>query len=140
MYLLQNVGGFLMKKVIIIIVGFVLVVGIILAVVINGMYGEYKAYMEDLEIQDVDLGIVEDGTYFGTSDAGGVVAVDVEVTVENHVIKSIELIRHDNGRGQDAEVIPDRVIEAQSLMVDAVSGATNSSLVILEAIENALSN
>lgn len=140
MYLLRNVGGFLMKKVIIIIVGFVLVVGIISAVVINGMYGEYKAYMEDLEIHDVDLSMVEDGTYSGTSDAGGVVAVDVEVTVENHVIKSIELIRHDNGRGQDAEVIPDRVIEAQSLMVDAVSGATNSSLVILEAIENALSN
>ncbi|GAI95081.1 unnamed protein product, partial [marine sediment metagenome] len=33
-----------------------------------------------------------------------------------------------------------KVVEAQTLQVDAVSGATYSSKVILKAIENALNN
>jgi uncharacterized protein with FMN-binding domain len=56
------------------------------------------------------------------------------------MIKKIEIVRHLNGQGKPAEVIPDRVIEMQSLDVDIISGATYSSKVILKAIENALIN
>lgn len=66
------------------------------------------------------------------------VAADVSATVRNHKITDIKILRHKNERGQRAEVIPQRVLAAQSLKVDTVSGATNSSKVILKAIENAL--
>ncbi|TYB94365.1 MAG: FMN-binding protein, partial [Kosmotoga sp.] len=50
----------------------------------------------------------------------------------------IELIEHNHGRGEAAEVIPEKVVEAQSLKVDIITSATYSSKVILKAIENAL--
>ena len=48
------------------------------------------------------------------------------------------LIHNKTERGQKAEQVTQEVISSQSLKVDIVSGATNSSKVILKAIENAL--
>lgn len=90
-------------------------------------------------ITDVDLTEVKDGVYNGSYNALPVM-VEVKVTVSNHSITVIELVKHLNGQGTPAEVITDKVIEAQSLQVDIVAGATYSSKVILKAIENALSN
>jgi uncharacterized protein with FMN-binding domain len=90
-------------------------------------------------IKDVDLTEVEDGVYNGSYNAFPIMVV-VKVTVSNHNITEIELVKHMNGQGTPAEVITNKVIEAQSLQVDIVSGATYSSKVILKAIENALSN
>jgi len=90
-----------------------------------------------IEIADIDLSTVPDGTYQGSYEAMPV-AAEVEVTVKDHSITAIELVKHSHGRGSAAEVIPDRVVAAQSLQVDAVSGATHSSKVILLAIEDAL--
>ena len=42
-----------------------------------------------------------------------------------------------NGRGKPAEIVADRIIQEQRIDVDAVSGATNSSVVIKKAVENA---
>jgi len=66
------------------------------------------------------------------------VADEVMVTVRDHKITGIEIIKDVSQRGQRAEPILSRVISAQSLHVDTISGATNSSKVILKAIENAL--
>ena len=52
----------------------------------------------------------------------------------------IVLIEHKNERGAAAEEITDKVIAAQSLQVDTISGATSSSKVVLKAIENALNS
>lgn len=93
----------------------------------------------DIEITDVDLEQIEDGTYNGQYDAFPV-AVEVAVTVANHQIKKIEIIEHQQGKGKAAEVIIDDVMEAQSLEVDSISGATYSSRVILLAIQDALEN
>ncbi|WP_313562885.1 FMN-binding protein [Ruminiclostridium cellobioparum] len=41
-------------------------------------------------------------------------------------------------RGAKAEAIVDKIISEQSVTVDVISGATNSSKVILKAVENAL--
>ncbi len=60
--------------------------------------------------------------------------------VRNHEIVEIIILKHNHGRGSDAEVVPDRVVASQSLRVDTVSGATFSSIVILKAIENALAD
>ncbi|HDP67388.1 MAG TPA: FMN-binding protein [Candidatus Marinimicrobia bacterium] len=98
---------------------------------------EYKEKVAAIEIEDLDLQAVADGEYLGKYDVRLVKAA-VKVVVRNHRIESIELLRHDNGRGEDAEVIPGQIVKAQSLRVDTISGATSSSLVILEAIELAL--
>ena len=84
-----------------------------------------------------DLTQVSDGTYTG-SYARFPLDVEVEVVINDHKIVQIELLKHRNGEGQAAETIPAEVVREQSLEVDAVSGATYSSIVILKAIEDAL--
>lgn len=98
---------------------------------------KYKHAIKKIEIGTVDLSKISDGKYTGGFDAL-LISAKVEVTVSNKKIKNIVLLNHKNERGKPAEVITDRVVEAQSLQVDAISGATNSSKVILKAIENAL--
>jgi uncharacterized protein with FMN-binding domain len=89
------------------------------------------------EISDVVLAAAEDGIYIGSYLAFPVSA-EVRVALKNHAIEEIELLKHNNGQGQGAEIIPEKVIEAQSLKVDSVSGATYSSKVILKAILDAI--
>jgi uncharacterized protein with FMN-binding domain len=88
-------------------------------------------------IADIDISKLDDGVYNGSYSTFPV-AAKVRVTIKDHRITAIELLEHNNGLGADAEVIPDRVVEAQTLDIDSVSGATYSSRVILKAIENAL--
>lgn len=100
-----------------------------------------EASLEQLSeqpLEEINLAGVANGLYRG-SYAAFPVAVEVEVTVNDRAITAIELLKHQNGQGEDAEVILDDVIEAQSLEVDTVSGATYSSMVILKAIEDAIS-
>ena len=93
--------------------------------------------LSDTHIQEVDLQTVDPGTYTGRHSAG-LVEVVLQVTVQNHEITAIQIREHDNWRGKKAECITDEVIWTQSVLVDAVSGATISSMVILKSIENAL--
>lgn len=100
-------------------------------------FKEYRRRVEAIQIENIDLQKVRDGDYSGECDAI-FVKVEVLVKVRDHRITAIDLVRHNNGRGKPAETIPETVLEKQSLQVDAVSGATSSSKVILEAIESAL--
>jgi uncharacterized protein with FMN-binding domain len=50
----------------------------------------------------------------------------------------IQLVKHRNGQGSWAEAMLTKVVDAQSLDVDTVTGATLSSKVILRAIAKAL--
>ena len=88
-------------------------------------------------IDDIKIADVADGTYSGAHHWFPV-TVRVKVTVENGVLTDIKLIEHFNGQGQAAEQLLDDVIEAQSLKVDAITGATYSSVTMLNAIEDAL--
>jgi len=126
------------KKIILIIIAVILVLGIIFAVKYFSDLSSYRQAVEEINIGEVDLSQIPDGVYAGSADAVWVSAT-VEVTVENHRITDIKL-EHNHGQGEEAEVIPDQVIEAQSLQVDIISGATSSSKVILGAIENALNS
>lgn len=90
-----------------------------------------------ITISNVDLSKIPDGTYSGSHKVFPV-DVEVKVTVKDHKIVGIQLIKHTNGQGTPAEIIPGKVIESQTLAVDVVSGATSSSKVILKAIETAL--
>lgn len=97
-----------------------------------------KQTVEEIKVKAVNLNEVNDGNYRGSYRGNKFVKVVVEVKVKDHVIEEIKLVKHDNGLGGKAEVIPDKVIKAQSLKVDVVSGATVSSKTILKAIETAL--
>ncbi len=97
----------------------------------------YRKTIEELVIEEVDLALVQDGTFAGSFGAGFVEA-DVRVLVHDHRIVSIDLYRHQHGRGEKAEAVVGHAIQAQSLEVDLITGATSSSKVILKAIENAL--
>lgn len=114
---------------------FIVIIAAVFAAKVNIEAGLVK--LAETSIPDVDLSKIADGIYKGSHKAFPVEA-EVKVTIENHKIAGIELVKHSNGQGAVAEVIPDRVVGAQSLEVDIVSGATYSSKVILRAIEDAL--
>ena len=93
--------------------------------------------IEQLTIGDIDIASVRDGTYTGTVRVLPVTA-KVRVIVKDGAVTSIDLLRHFHGPDHGAEEILGRVIAGQSLVVDAVSGSTYSSKVVLKAIESAL--
>lgn len=128
------------KKIIVLSVLAILVIGIFIGIlVIKSYIDDYDKVISELTISNVDLSTVPDGTYLGSYKAFPV-AVEVKVTVSDHKITGIDLVKHDNGQGAAAKVIPDKVVEAQTLDVDVIAGATASSKVILKAIENALNS
>lgn len=116
---------------------FVIIVGIIVGIRYLNSVKNYQKAVKELKIGNIDLSKISDGEYTGSCNVDFISAKAV-VTVKNHKIENINLAEHKNGRGKAAEVITDKVVDSQSLQVDTVSGATNSSKVILKAIENAL--
>lgn len=100
---------------------------------------DYQHKVSELSIQNVPLQSIKDGIYNGECDVNFIKAA-VEVTIKDGKYARIILVEHKNDRGQAAETIIDEVMTQQSLKVDTVSGATNSSKVILKAIETALTN
>ncbi len=123
----------------------IVIIAICIAALSGGIFGinylislyNYKKIVSEIDIKSVDLSNVHDGTYTGSCDAI-FVGAEVEVTVKDKKITDIKLLNHKTEKGKPAEVIVDDVKKKQSLQVDAISGATNSSKVILKAIENAL--
>lgn len=124
------------------------ILGIFLGILVIAIIGAYFGIksiesnlnkLMDLKISNVDISKVTDGTYSGSYKTLPIIA-EVKVTIKNHEITGIELVKHRTGQGAPAEIIPSKVVEAQTLEVDAVTGATYSSKVILKAIENALNN
>lgn len=101
---------------------------------------EIEAYQNDvagIQIEEIDLSGAADGTYEGSYDTA-FIKVTVEVDIRDHQITDIRLTRHENGTGTPAEAVIPEVLESQSLEVDMISGATNSSKLILKAIELAV--
>ncbi len=82
---------------------------------------------------------LKDGVYDGEYRKGINNAV-VKVTIADGRITDIELVEHfASWIGNDANtVIPARIVEQQSTRVDAISGATNSSRVIMNAVQRAI--
>lgn len=111
----------------------VLAVGIVFFVSLSKFQKELAA----LNYQEVNMETVEDGCYTGVCETSMVKAT-VVVTVSDHIITDIEITRHDNGKGEKAEVIVDDMVSQNKLDVDAISGATASSKVIKSAVRDAL--
>lgn len=87
----------------------------------------------------MDFTTLRDGSYEALVDKQ-IVSARVRVTVRAGRVDSIEILKHGHGPGKKhgAYELPARVVAAQSLDVDWVSGATGSSKVMLKAIEEAL--
>ena len=96
-----------------------------------------KAKNELMLVEDPDLSKVEDGTYKGKVETM-LVKVELEVSVKNHKIISISIIKHDNGKGKPAEAIIDDIVKDNSTDVELIAGATMSSLVIRAAVIDAV--
>lgn len=100
--------------------------------------GNYQTAINSITISEVDLSEIRDGEYIGEYDAGFIYA-KVKVTVNNHMITDVELLKHNHERGAKAEAIVENIVNEQKIDVDTISSATNSSKVIKKACLNALS-
>ncbi len=119
---------------------------VILCLVIGGLvvvgmlfskFQSYKKKVKSTTVEHIDFAKVADGTYSGFFD---LILVKAKVTVSTAQgkVTAIDIVEHKNGRGEKAETIVFKVIEKQTLQVDAISGATASSKAILKAVENAI--
>ena len=97
----------------------------------------YQQHVAQMEIADIAFSTVPDGEYEGEVDRT-LIRVKVRVTVKSGAVTDIALLEHENGRGKPAEAVIGEIIRQQTLNVDSVSGATNSSKLIKKAVENAL--
>ena len=92
-----------------------------------------------LPIENIALSSVKDGIYSGNFIYGKTLT-SVEVAVRDHTIIGMKIL--EKGRTEyaqrAAEGIEKRVIEAQSLAIETVSGATTTSKAVLKALESAL--
>ena len=95
-----------------------------------------------LPLDAVDFGRLNDGRYHGVYEGGMYQwrANECDVTVTNSQVTDIHLaVSQDPGaENTDTKMLYDRVIEAQSLQVDTISGATLTSKGYLQCVENAL--
>lgn len=81
-----------------------------------------------------------DGVFSGTAEGYGG-PVTTEVTVENGWITAVDILdasKEDDAWLEMAIVLPDRVLDAQTPSIDVVSGATFTSLGILNGVTDAL--
>ena len=116
----------------------ILVVVILLVVCVKvGADFLTKRTLKKVKINEVPISQVADGEYVGEAQIKPVSA-KVNVQGENGKITDIEIKDHMTGLGKNGEKIIDQIINKQSLDVDAISGATQSSVTITKAVENAL--
>jgi uncharacterized protein with FMN-binding domain len=115
-------------------------VAVVVLVAVSGCAGSCSmpwdhSWVGEMEINDVNLKEYADGVYVG-SFAYNRFEYVVSTTVQAHRYKDIVVVENrDTERAQMAEAVVERVVEYQTLFVDAVTGATNTSMALLKAIE-----
>jgi uncharacterized protein with FMN-binding domain len=122
---------------VLIVAGAVVAVLAVAAGIFAMKFSKMAREMGAMTFESIDITKVRDGVYRGECSLFPVTAV-VEVKVEGGRVTIIDVVKHMHGKGYGAEALAGRVIEAQSLEVDAVSGASGSSKAMRKAIENAL--
>jgi uncharacterized protein with FMN-binding domain len=117
--------------------GWVIVLFVVAVLGVAGGIGWSRLSKEHREARSLPLNAVDfsklnDGTYHG--------AYECQVTVSSGKVTDIQLVgsRDPGGKNTQHEALYDRVIQAQSLQVDTISGATLTSKAYLQAVENAL--
>lgn len=117
-----------------------LMVILVLAVIggaAGGLYAwRFTSAVKNIDINDVDISSLPDGTYRGTYKTFHVTA-EVAVTVQDGEVTEIVVVG-DKDHGEEISELMDRVIEEQSVNVDLVSGPSASQKVALKAVGVAL--
>ncbi|MGL6108380.1 FMN-binding protein [Romboutsia sp.] len=106
----------------------------------KGGHHQGTGSLETDESIDISTGGYSDGTYEGVADAYGS-NLKVQVKVSSGKISNIEIVSHNETPGfyeTAFEQVPAQIIEKQSTEVDTVSGATYTSVGIINAVNNAL--
>jgi len=97
---------------------------------------------KSLPLDAVDFSKLNDGTYHGAYEGGMYKwrANECQVTVSSGKVTDIRLVASKDpaAKNTQAEVLYERVIQAQSLQVDTISSATLTSKAYLKAVEDAL--
>ena len=110
----------------------------------GGKGGHHKgeASLDSTESIDVSKGNYSDGVYNGTAD-GYAKNLSVQVKISDGKISDIQVTSHNETPGfyeKAFELVPAEIIENQSTNVDTASGATYSSVGIINAVNNALAD
>ena len=97
----------------------------------------WRKEVQEADLYDVDLTKTDDGVYTGQHSYRDYMYI-VQAEVVDHLIVEIEIIDWDPNDARTAALaIFDRVIEHQSLCVDAITGATTASKLYLLCLEDA---
>lgn len=130
-----------MKKIILIVVVVLIALAgggfFVFQMKLSEMNEEVAAEFE--KMTDVDISSIPDGAYSGKW-GKFVVKADLVVTVKDGKIEKINMNKMDAGSGYEALETIDRIVDNQKVKVDAVTGATTSSKVIMITTAKALQN
>jgi len=126
-----------LKRILIIVALFVAFAIGAAAISFTRMAGSFEKGMKTLTIESIDFARVADGAYEGTCDLKAVSA-KVRATVSGGRLTDLKILSHRHGPKYGGEAIVPRILEKQSLAVDALTGATSSGKIILKATEDAL--
>lgn len=108
--------------------------------VVVALYGRtlYLDAARGAQIEDVDPSALADGAYRGAAHCMGA-DYRVQVYIEGGEITHIEVLdRPDSLYAELAERILPRIVDGQSIAVDAITGATTTGKCLLKAVERAL--
>ena len=92
-----------------------------------------------LPFHNVQLEQIADGSYKGKTYTS-FLHLQLEVIIENHKIKEINVIENDGIDGEKARPIIQKMIEQNSIVVPAVKGAELGSLVYISCVSTALNS
>lgn len=121
------------KRILIGLTSIVVIIPVLFTVTYTGM----KKQLDGFDTAPVNIADVQDGTYEASSETK-LVKATVRVTVEDGKIVMIDILKHECGLGGPAGEIVKDMKDANSVEVDAVTGATFSSEVIKDAVRKAL--
>lgn len=125
-----------LKRVLVGLVVFLLVVAVGLAAAVLATEGQRKED-RDLTIADVDFSEIPDGNYRGSYEGWN--AFYVLVTVAGGEVTDIRITDDSTSPANNVtDEVLERVVDGQSLDLDAVSGATVTTKALLKAVEVAL--
>ena len=113
-----------------------LIIGFLLTISSVMQYSQLVHY-RSLPVNDINVSNIDDDDYFGKVNYG--FEYEVKVHIKNHKIENVEIIKnHDSFYARLAEGINHKIIREQKINIDAVTGATTTSKVLMKAVEAAL--
>lgn len=118
---------------------------LMIAALIILMAGGYIVNRKKLQLREaanlpyykIELSEIEDGIYTGKAETS-FLHLELEINVENHQIKKINVLQNDGIDGEKARPIIDEMITQNKIVVPAIKGAERGSLVYISCASTAL--